>query len=231
MSRTFAPRGLLLVALLCAVVAVGALVGAAALRDRGPDPVGQPPAPAPPAPGVGQDGCRPGEACQQLGRATAGSTYLDLIGDPGGASGRVRIGGPTTSEIIEVTVVGSGVVLGPDSLVCGGDAFFTACLVRGTGPDGVAGQVISGRSGKWSAGTVAFHSDAGLLTLGNTDADSAPEVLAATRVGQGGHRVRLVVHDVVGGDPVGCTREYPGVRSLPGYPAVSVTKAALRPCA
>ncbi|PWW64518.1 hypothetical protein DFQ13_103492 [Actinokineospora spheciospongiae] len=226
------PRGVVLTAVLCALVVAAALGGAALLRDRAAghpaaDTTSSPPVEPTPADAIGPDGCRPGEACQVLGRAAIGSTYLDLIGDPGGVSGRVRIGGPTTSQVIEVTVTESQVTLGPDSLVCRA-AGISACLVRGGGERGVVGQVIVGRSGKWSPVNKAFFSAAGSLSLGDVNGDGTPEVLAV-QCDRACPRVFVQVLTLAG-DEQDCTRTYARPEQLPGYPAVEVTASALRAC-
>ncbi|OLR90493.1 hypothetical protein [Actinokineospora bangkokensis] len=184
--------------------------------------------PAPTSPGTGADGCRPGEACTVLGTEVIGTTHIQLIGDPGGRSGRLRIGGSASlSLVVELTVAGSGVTLDQGSLTCVG-AGISACLVRGTGPTGVVGQAVVGRSGTWSPINRAFTSTAGYLALNQVYGDSTPEVLAATCT-PGCARVYLQVSQITG--PVlGCTQPYPRLTALPRYPDVSVPYAALRPC-
>ena len=163
-----------------------------------------------------------------LGTSVIGTTHIQLIGDPGGHSGRLRIGGSASlSLVVELTVSGSGVTLGQDSLTCVG-AGISACLVRGTGESGVVGQAVVGRSGTWSPIPKAFISTAGYLALTQVHGDSTPEVVAAVCTA-GCNRVYLQVSEVTGG-VLGCTGQYARVSALPKYPDVSVPYAALKAC-
>lgn len=229
------PRSLILAAVLSALVAAGALAGAAALRSGTTDA-----APAvvtsenSPVPTLDASGClRP--PCQQLATTTIGGTSVELLADADATSGRLRIGGVTSGHVIETTITDLRVTLTATSLQClsGGPS---ACLIRGEHEGGIVGQVVVGRSDNWSALDRRFVSDAGYLVLANVDGDSAPEVLAAQ-------------HDCAEPDPAvcaarpvyvqvfaltgavaGCTRKYARLDRLPGYPAVTITPAALTPC-
>jgi hypothetical protein len=174
------------------------------------------------------------EPCTVLATTTVGGTGVELVADAGFTSGRLRIGGVTSSDVIEATITGMGVKLAADSLQCipGGPA---ACMIKGKHENGLAGQVVVGRSGNWSPVEKPFLSDAGYLALGNVGSDSAPEVLAAQHdCGGAGNDcasrpVFLQVFKYTG-TVVGCTKNYPRLNRLPGYPAVHVAEPELSPC-
>ncbi len=56
----------------------------------------------------------------------------------------------------------------------------SACLIRAGYHGGTAGQVVVGRSGKWSSLAKPFVSDAGYLVLAQVTADVGPEVIAVS---------------------------------------------------
>jgi hypothetical protein len=222
---------------LSALVAAGALGGAAVLRQRAARSAAQagPPATsgAPTSAGVGVSGCLR-EPCQVLASTTVGGSSVELVGDAGGGSGRLRVGGPTSGQVIETTVTDMGVLLTADSLQCsaGGPA---VCLIKGRYGGGVAGQLVVGRSGSWRALEKPFVSDAGYLMVSNVDNDTTLEVLAAQRDCAGadpancaGKPVYVQVFTLTG-QLVGCTKNYPRLDKLPGYPAVQVSRSALTP--
>jgi hypothetical protein len=188
----------------------------------------------PPASGVvGVSGCLV-EPCKVLATTTVGGTVVERVADAGARSGRLRVGGPTSGSVIEATITDMGVMLSQDSLQCiaGGPM---ACLVKGEHEGGVAGQIIVGRSDKWSALEKPYVSDAGYLALANVDGDVAPEILAAQHdCGNAdtncSARPVFVQVFAIAGPVVGCTKDYPRLDKLPGYPAVKITTAALTPC-
>lgn len=232
------PRSMIVAVVLAIVVAAGAVGGAAAVRWRANDSAGTPPTSQkpPPTSGVGVNGCLT-EQCHVLASTTVGATSVELVADAGLASGRLRIGGAATGQVFEATITGgtNGVKLTAESLQCiaGGPA---ACMIRGKRPDGsIAGEIIVGRSGDWSRQETQFISDAGYLVLANTDADSAPEVIAAQH--DCGNMdsdcsTRPVFAQVFAfnGTAVGCTKNFPKLDRLPGYPTVHVTGQQLSPC-
>jgi hypothetical protein len=231
-SRT--PWGVVLAAVLSTLVLGAALIGAHLVRER------RPAAPAEPAPtaastAVDERGCRT-EPCRVMGSVRVAGTTVELVADAGGRSGRLRIGGPSSSEVIEATVTDLGVDLTKSSLQCV-PRVMAACIVRGPYEDGIAGQVVIGRSGKWSSLRKPFVSGAGYLALAEVDSTkSGPEVLAA-QYECGGAAADCVDAPVfvqvfaVGSDTeVGCTRTYGTVDSLPGFPEVTLTKGELSTC-
>jgi hypothetical protein len=228
------PRSLTVAVVLCAVVAAGALAGAAAVRLRAGGSAAAPVTSekSEPTGGVGVSGCRI-EPCQVLATASVGGTRVELVADAGGTSGRLRIGGPSTGQVIETTTTEMGVALTSSSLQClpGGPA---ACLVRGDHAEGTAGQVVVGRSGNWSALEKPYVSSAGYLGLANVNDDSAPEVIAAQYdcAGAADCSRRPVFAQVfaLNGAELGCTKNYQKVDKLPGHPLVALTKAQLTPC-
>jgi hypothetical protein len=112
----------------------------------------------------------------------------------------------------------------------------SACVVRGGYDGGTAGQVVAGRSGKWSALTKPFVSDAGYLALAQVTADPGPEVIAVqhdcdrtTDPDCAGRPVFAQVFTMGSGE-AGCTQDYPSLESLPGYPKVELTSGELGTC-
>jgi hypothetical protein len=227
------PVSLVLTVVLAAVVTAAALAGAAVIGQRaGELPTatasrvsGQPGS-------VAASGCLV-EPCTVLATASVGGTTVDLVVDAGGSPGRLRIGGSSTGQLVETTITELGVRLTADSLQCvaGGPA---ACLVRGEHAEGVAGQVVVGRSGSWRVLQKPYVSDAGYLVLANIDDDAVPEVVAAQYdcAGSADCSRRPVFAQVFAleGQVLGCTKTYPKVARLPGYPQVQLTEAQLVSC-
>jgi hypothetical protein len=237
MARAGTPWAVVLTAVTSALVAVGALAMSASLRDRGAagGETDTTTSPATATSGPGVDGCLVGP-CTVLADLPVGGVRVQLVADRDATSGRLRIGGGGVSEVIEATITDVGAVLGPESLQCVAGTL-SACVLRGQFPDGVVGQVVVGRTGKWNELTQPFQSDAGYLALVDVTPDTGAEILAAQ------HRCdRKVVADC-GGTPVyvrvynlrsqelGCTGNYRRLESLPDWPAVTLTSADLRPCA
>jgi len=214
-----------------ALVAGAALLAANQLGDRAES---TPDTSSPPSSAVGPDGClvRP---CTVLASAQVAGTTIELVADRGAQSGRLRIGGPTSSDVIEVTITEMGVTLTADSLQCVASAL-SACVVRGGYDGGTAGQVVAGRSGKWSALAKPFVSDAGYLALTQVTPDPGPEVVAVQhdcdRATQPSCEGRPVFAQVftMGSAEAGCTQDFGALESLPGYPQVTFTRDDLTPC-
>src|SRR5262245_48702176 len=130
MTRAGRPWAVVITAVVCALVAAGALAGAVALKNRDESSADTGTS-APPVTttGVGADGCAV-EPCEVLGTVPVGGTTVDLVADSGYRSGRLRIGGAGSSEVIELTITDIGATLGKDSLQCVSGTL-AACLVRG----------------------------------------------------------------------------------------------------
>jgi hypothetical protein len=230
------PRAVVVAVTLAALVAAGALGGAAVLRWRATHAAGMPTTSVkPPAAGaVGPSGCLK-DPCQVVASATVGGTVVDLVADAGGTSGRLRVGGPNSGSVIEASITDMGVTLTSDSLQCAAGGL-AACLIKGKHDGGIAGQVVVGRSGYWSAQDQRYISNAGYLAVANVDQDSVPEILAAQRDCAGTDPAACAAKPVfiqvfsINGKVVGCTRNYPRLDKVPGYPAVQVTKPQLVPC-
>lgn len=227
------PRSLAMAVVLCAVVAAGAFAGAAAVRLRASESAAASVTSENSEPAAaGGSGCRL-EPCEVLATESVGGTTVELVVDADVTSGRLRIGGSSTGQVIETTITEMGVTLTSDSLQCvaGGPA---ACLVRGEYPEGTAGQVVVGRAGNWSALEKPYVSNAGYLGLANVNDDSAPDVIAAQYDCAGAQDCshRPVFAQVFGlnGAEVGCTKNYARVDKLPGHPLVVLTRAQLTPC-
>jgi hypothetical protein len=227
-------------AVVSALVVAGALVTAAVLRAEragAREDAATSTVRVPPSTEVGADGCLVAP-CVVVDTTTIGSATVELVADAGGRSGRVRIGGSGAGggDVIEVTVTELGATLATGSLQCVPD-LLAACVVRGPSPEGVTGQVIVGRSGKWGGLAKPFVSDAGYLAIADVVPDVGPEVIAAQ------HRCdRAVTADCADtkvfvqvyslrGDLLGCTRDYNRIESLPGHPAVDLSQTRLRACA
>lgn len=227
------PRSLVVAVVLSAVVAAGAVAGSAALRWRAVDAAGGLSS-GQTAPDVDVSGCQV-EPCQVLGTQTVGGTTIELVADAGAMSGRLRIGGLTSGRVIETTITDMGVALTPDSLQCYAAVIY-ACLVRGNLQAGSAGEVVVGRSEKWSALQRPYVSDAGYLALANVTEDSAPEVIAVQHDCAGAAPADCANRPVFAqvfaltGEEIGCTKSHPRIEQLPGYPVIHLTPAQLRPC-
>lgn len=231
MASRRAPWAVIVAAVVSALVAGGALVAATQLRDRAAAPSRTT---APPTSEVGVDGCLV-PPCRVLATAAVAGTTIELLADNGLRSGRLRIGGPTSSEVIDVTVTELGVRLAAGSLQCVASSL-SACLVRGGYKGGTAGQVVVGRSGKWSSLAKPFVSDAGYLALAQVTAEVGPEVVAAQRDCDptavpdcAGVPVFAQVF-TTGGVEAGCTQNYSSLEALPGYPAVEIRSQDLSSC-
>jgi hypothetical protein len=236
MARTGKPWAVVITAVLSALIAASALATASALRSRGtPDPT-SPTTTSPATAGVGISGCLV-EPCTVLATVPVGGAIVELVVDNGGRSGRLRIGGGGASKVIEATITSMGATLTTDSLQCVPNSL-SACLLHGQNDQGVVGQVAVGRSGKWSEITQPFQSDAGYLALADvTEADVGAEVLTAqhrcdrpTGADCSATPVYVEVYNLRA-QQLGCTRDYPRLESLPGWPVVTLTSASLKPCA
>jgi hypothetical protein len=222
------PWATVITAVVCALVAAGALAVAASRRDHGATPSSDPTTPSTTS-GVGPDGCAV-EPCKVVASMPLGGNRVDLVADAGFKSGRLRVGGAGSSEVIEVAIMGA--VLGQDSLQCV-PGTLASCLIRGTSDQGVIGQVVVGRSGKWNQLSQPFQSNAGYLALADVTGDTGAEILVAQ------HRcdratvpdcsatpVYLQVYSLRSQDK-GCTRNYGSLDALPGWPVVTLKSTDL----
>lgn len=238
MAGRRAPVATIVAVVLSALVAAGALVAAATLRDRGEDTSAPTATPTDdPSEPVGPDGCRVAP-CTVLGRTPVGGAMIELVADAGAKSGRLRIGGGTGDGVVfEVTITSDGTVtLDDQSLTCM-TLGPTTCLIRGRTAGGMVGQVVVGRSGNWAEAPRPFTSDAGYLSLADADPNTGPEVLVVQYDCD-----RTVTPDCTGeevfaqvftanGQELGCTDNYSRIESLPEYPEVDFAKGDLHPCA
>jgi hypothetical protein len=231
------PWAVVVAAVAAAVVAAGAIAGAVWVREHRVDAspgVADPPSTTS-AP-VTAGACKV-EPCRGLAVAKVAGYTVELVADAGSRSGRLRITGPSADETIELTVTDLGVTLSESSLQCVARAL-SACIVLGAYEDGVAGQVVVGRSGKWNSLTKPFVSSAGYLALAEVaGSSSGPEVIAAqyacTRASVAecaGAPVFAQVFAIASGTEVGCTGEYDDAGSLPGYPRVMLREGDLSNC-
>ncbi|TDV36874.1 hypothetical protein [Actinophytocola oryzae] len=236
MARVGRPWAVVITAAACALVAAGALAVAASLRDRDAAASDATTTTAStPGGGAGVDGCLV-QPCQVLATTNVGGTQVELVADNGNMSGRLRIGGAGSSDVVEATITSMGAQLGPESLQCV-PGTLAACLLRGESPDGIVGQIVVGRSTKWNELAQSFQSDAGYLALAEVTPDTGAEILVAQ------HRCDRGAGDDCSRTPVfvrvynlrsqdlGCTRNYDDLESLPGWPVVAVDRDnLLNPC-
>ena len=224
-------------AIVCALVALGAVVTAGVLRHQRASSGATEETTTPPTTttGAGADGCL-AHPCTVVGPVPIGGTTVQLVADAGGRSGRLQVGGGGASDVIEVTITKLGAVLGPESLLCVGAAQ-SVCVVRGTGPGGMLGQVVVGRSEEWASPDKPFASDAGWIGVQDiVRRQTGLEVLVAQ------HRCDPATTADCSTTPVyvqvftlkseslGCTRNYARLDSIPGWPAVDLADATLREC-
>jgi hypothetical protein len=225
------PWAVIVAVVVSALVAAGALIASTQLRTRSSE---APRTTAPPTSAVGVDGCvvRP---CTVLATMPVAGTSIELVADKGARSGRLRIGGPSSSDVIDVTITDLGVTLTPDSLQCVPGSL-AACLVRGKYRGGTAGQVVAGRSGKWSSLTKPFVSDAGYLALAQVTDDVGPEVVAVQHdcdraaVPECADTPVFAQVFTMAGAEAGCTWDYSSPAELPGYPSVQLHPGDLEKC-
>jgi hypothetical protein len=234
-ARGERPWAVVITTVVSALVAAGAVAASAALRDRGTAAEATEDTTTHVTPGVGVDGCLV-PPCKVLATANVGGTSVELVADKGGTSGRLRIGGAGSSEVIEATITGMGAILGPESLQCVAGSL-SACLVRGQFSQGIVGQVVVGRSTKWNELAQPFQSDAGYLAIAEIDASvTGPEVLVAqhacdrkTESDCATKPVYLQIFDTRLAE-LGCTRRYARLESLPDWPNVTLTREDIKPC-
>lgn len=232
MARTGTPWPVVVTVLLCALVAAGALAVAAAQRGSEDSSADDSQKTSTSRQDDDGSGCRI-KPCTVLQTVPIGDTNIDLLADAGATSGRVRIGGPGASQVIEVAI--TGVTLTGDSLQCSVSSL-SGCMIRGASSAGTVGQVVVGRSGKWSSIEQQFVSDAGYLALAEVDGQVGPEIVAvqydcdrATTPDCTGRPVFAQVF-MLSGAEVGCTRTVTRIESLPGFPVVDPDRGQLRPC-
>lgn len=236
MTRAGRPWAVVITAVTCALVAAAAFAAAASLRHRdttGAEPTGTTDVPA--SSGVGVDGCAV-DPCSVLSTTNLGGTSIELVADAGAASGRVRIGGAGSSEVIEASITSMGATLTRDSLQCmsGTPA---VCLLKGQSAQGMVGQVIVGRSAKWSELAAPFQSDAGYLAVADvTGKEVGPEILVAQHNCERAKvtdcsttPVYIRIYSLRSVD-IGCTRTYARLESLPGWPVVTFDNDAIVGC-
>ncbi|WP_209638477.1 hypothetical protein [Kibdelosporangium banguiense] len=210
----------MLTVLLSLLVAAGAVGASAYLRIKREAAAAPPNTPTTSAVPQGPVTCRV-EPCSVMLATIIGSTKIELIADAGARSGRLRIG---DDRLIEATITGRGAVLTPKSLHCTVGTL-SACMIRGD-VDGNAmiGEVVVGRSGKWSATGQQYLATGGYLSLANVRGDGAPEVVAVQR----GYFAQVFTLD---GAEIGCTAVVNKPDKLPGWPTVHPADNQLRkPC-
>lgn len=231
------PTSVVVTVVVSLLVAVGAVAGAAVLGAHR-QPAAAPTRSSTQAPSssepVDPSGCKR-RPCKVLGTVVVAGSTVDLVADAGGTSGRLRIGGPGSGQVIETTVTNLGVKLTTSSLQCIAGPI-SACLIRGELHGGVAGEVVVGRSDSWSPLENRFQSDAGYLALSNVVLDASPEIVAVQHDCPGGDEScadRPVFGQVfqANGTEIGCTRQrYSAPEDMPGYPSIQLRGLTLDKC-
>lgn len=228
---------MVIAAVVSALVAAGALAAAALLRaDRGTEEETTPTSAPSESSGVGVDGCRV-KPCAVLGTDHVGGVSIELVADSGATSGRLRIGGGGSSDVIEVTITDNGATLTDQSLQCV-PSTLTVCVVRGPYDGGVIAQVVVGRSDEWNSLANQIASDVGFLVVAEvTGAQTGAEVVAAQHDCDRGQfadcsekPVFLQVYSSSTGELVGCSRKYARLESLPGWPNPNLAEVEITPC-
>lgn len=234
MARVRTPTSVVVTIVLALLVAAGAVTTAALLRPGG-RPTAEPSGSSTPAPAPDQEDdastCHR-EPCQVLGTVVVAGSTVDLMVDAGGTSGRLRIGGPGSSRVIETSVTKLGVKLTTTSLQCVAGTI-TACLIRGAYDGGVAGEVIVGRSDTWNALENRFLSTAGYLALSNVAGNASPEIVAVQYECEDNCHSGPVFGQVfeANGTERGCTRHhYAKLENMPGYPNIQLRGVELVDC-
>lgn len=159
-----------------------------------------------------------------------------LLTGSDGRVGKLRINGPGTEQVVDVSITDLGVPLTGNSLRCASGTT-PACLVVGPRGSGAVGQVFLARGQAWKSPTRPYFSNAGTIVLDNVVGNDSPEVvvvehdcgpdteLAACR------EVPVVakVYDL-GGRVLGCSETYPWPARIPGWPKIDLDGTALRAC-
>ncbi|MCP2260446.1 hypothetical protein LX15_004164 [Streptoalloteichus tenebrarius] len=173
--------------------------------------------------------------CRSLSSTTVGGDRVELLGDPGGGGGRVRMTGPLGTTVFETNTVQLGARLTPESLWCA-EFGRPVCVVRGADAAGeLFAEVFVGQAGSWSRVDTVYDSDAGYLELARVRSpEGLPDVVTVRRACglAAGPDCRQVVAQVQGldGDDVGCTSVAPAREQLPGWPQVAPRPEQLVPC-
>jgi hypothetical protein len=213
-------------------VTVAGLALAVALRpDRAAsDPTNTPLTSADsPDPG-GQPQCGAGP-CQPVATQRVGADAVELLAGVG--TGRVQVTSAVGTSVFEVSITQSGAQLTADSLDCLAGAVST-CLVRGATASGVQGEVLVGQHGTWSRAQVGYLASGGYLALHDVNGDGVADVVAVQRACRSDSGCEQVFGQVfvvdAGSTPLGCTRVFPSLAQVPGYPEVALSQADLHPC-
>lgn len=229
-----APRSVLVVAICAALMTVAALVAAFELRQTATL------LPRSSVQTAAKDGgpCG-GRTCRPIAQNVVGGTTIELLADPGGTAGSLRIGSAqapgSVGDTFQVSITQNGAQLDSGSLSCvGGSA--PACMVRGGSDEGVIGEVFVDRPSGWGQVEVPYLSDAGYLALLAGDAQHEPQVIAVQRNCDRRKKrtctspgVYAQVFSLTGAE-IGCTQTVSMPASLPGWPAVNPRSGQLRPC-
>jgi hypothetical protein len=163
----------LVTALSAAAVTVAGLVYAFTLR---PPTVSEPTSSPPPS----EEGLRCGSVvCRSVVKQAVGADQVEVL--VGKGSGRIKVSGPSGTNIFELTIAESGAEVDDQSLQCVAGAV-SVCLVRGRQGSDVVGEVLIGRAGSWSRAQVPYLSTGSNLALHDVDGDAIADVVAVQRV-------------------------------------------------
>ncbi|WP_345015999.1 hypothetical protein [Saccharothrix violaceirubra] len=175
-----------------------------------------------------KDDLRCGKApCTPLTSREVGTDTVELLA--GGDVGRIRISGPAGRDIFESISAQQGAKLSTDSLQCVvGEV--ALCLVRGTAPGAVVGEVLLRRAGAWTRAEVPYLASGDYLGLHDVNGDGVADVVAVqSACGQAPCPRRFTqVFSVVGESDLGCSAVVDQPQDLPGWPTVTPDPASLR---
>ncbi|MCP2165425.1 hypothetical protein [Goodfellowiella coeruleoviolacea] len=228
------PRSVVVLAWLAAVITVGALVAAATLRPAGETDEDGGPVTGASTPATGAGLQCGSQACQSVATQQVGQESVELLSDPAGRIGRVRVSGAGAPSVFEATITQLGAQLTANSLQCA-TGVSAVCLVRGTSPSGGSvGEVLLAKDGAWSRIDVPYYSAGSYLGLADVNRDGVADVVSVqydcdSAELTGCQRVFLWVFEATG-DNIGCTATVTGVEQLAGWPNPAPEMGQLYPC-
>lgn len=213
----------LVVAVLAALVTVGALFGAWQLRATD---AGQQRATS--VPGARNDTCVR-ERCPVLATAKVASRSARLHATRRGTEGAIEL--PGNDRALRVTVTDVGARLDRDSLRCIDGSGGAACLVRGGSAQGEVGEVLLKRRGSWERVERPYVSSAGVLELQAIDGTASMVAVQPDCESADCETDRVYAQVfTAAGRVLGCTEVYRSKYALPGWPRVAPGRYQLGAC-